>query len=106
MSDNHWPNLGSQPEAQPKRNNFPKVQNRVGRPNVPKKDQPVKKIDAVQNSVKTELSIDPDFDVTRPVEVMAPNETKHNETVSKMQAEIDAGEQRLVICFRMVCESA
>jgi hypothetical protein len=105
MSDNPWPNLGSQPEAQPKRNNFPKVQNRVGRPNIVKKEQPAKKIEALQQSsiVKTELSSDPDFDITRPAEVIAPNESSYMETISKIQAEILSGEHRLVTCFAIVC---
>jgi hypothetical protein len=106
--ENPWPNLGSKPEAQPKRNNFPKVQNRVGRPNVAnvaKKDQSAHKNDAAQqsSSVKAHLSADPDFDITPPTLVIEPNESKHNEILAKIQAEIDVGEKRLVIQFAMAC---
>ena len=52
VADNPWPNPGTQPEAQPKRNNFPKVQNRVGRSNAAKKTNlPAKNIEAQQGSI-------------------------------------------------------
>jgi hypothetical protein len=102
-----WPNLGSQPDVQPKRNNFPKVQNRTGRPNISKKQQPADKKEAVQRIAKTQMSTDPDLDVTPPTEVIEPNESNHTENLTKLQAEIDAGEKRLVRCmFKPVQGSA
>lgn len=102
--ENPWPNLGSQPEAQAKRNNFPKAQNRVGRPNASKKVQSAKNNEPAQQSsnVKSLSSTDPDFDITPPTAVIEPNEPRHNDIIANIQAEIVAGEKRLVVCLQFL----
>jgi hypothetical protein len=96
MDNNPWPDLSFRPEANAKRSSFPKTEKRVNKPSAPAGNSGVEKARVIGHITKN-IEKGADLDVSPPTVVSEPDEKEHLSAVARIQADIDAGEKRLVL---------